>query len=86
MENTIKELETYLHETYPESLNELQKLNNLNMEIRIVAEHSDEKITFHKALLLEYIELACKYKLIEGFNNAILYLKDKYSKELSVED
>ena len=76
MENLIKNIEKYRNETFPESKEELEKVNKINYELNIVAKHSDDKITFDKKMLFEFIDLACKYKIIEGLSVAISLIKD----------
>ena len=68
MKEMLEAINDYQKKLFNESDDEFSKLNMINTQLATVIEHSDEKISFIKARLQEYFDLAFKYKMIEGFN------------------
>ena len=75
MTEFITKLNEYRSAMLPENEFDLAKLNALNNELQVVLKHSADKVTFGKDELNIYHDLGFRYKMIEGFNLAIDYLK-----------
>lgn len=76
MENLKNNLDDYLKEILPETQDEFIKLNRINDELSVIMKHCDDKITFTKSDLQDYLDLGFKYKKIEGFKLCVDKLKE----------